>query len=311
MIKIAENLSVFSLEIRKFDLKFNDMKIRGFALFTSFFIGFSSFIQAQVWTYKQDKNPFDGKYKTCSIIGSGGSFPYTQPVLVLNHFENALDLNLYISEVGYAGCDNKKILVQFDNEDSIYSYSSSTNNDKNVWFFDFSSEMNQSGQQLSMFKLLKKMQIMSTIQIRLESECGQSDYSFSLAGSTTAINFVASEWMENSLKNDLAEKMRRINELIRLDSLLNKRIGNIMTDSINITTFNNFDTSRFEFKVTLKRTQVFKEKEDMGPMEIIDKDLIVIVDKIYFDKIYDRVVYIEKEGIKNGFVRKNYIVKFK
>ena len=41
------------------------------------------------WTYSSSKSDFDGSYKTSSIYGSGGKFPYTKPLLVVNKFKNS------------------------------------------------------------------------------------------------------------------------------------------------------------------------------------------------------------------------------
>jgi hypothetical protein len=51
------------------------------------------------WTYKSGKSDFDGVYKTSSVYGSGGKFPYNKPLLVVNKFKKS-SLNIYISNAG-------------------------------------------------------------------------------------------------------------------------------------------------------------------------------------------------------------------
>jgi len=69
----------------------------------------SNYLIAQKWTYSSGVDPFDGKYKTSSIIGTGGEFPYTNPQFVINLF-NDDQLNVYIANAGYAGCSGNLAL---------------------------------------------------------------------------------------------------------------------------------------------------------------------------------------------------------
>jgi len=55
---------------------------------------FSLSIKAQSWKYNSGGNPFDGKYKTASIKGTGSDYPYNNPVLAINLY-NEESLNFY------------------------------------------------------------------------------------------------------------------------------------------------------------------------------------------------------------------------
>jgi hypothetical protein len=168
------------------------------------------------WTYKSGKSDFDGGYKTSSVYGSGGKFPYNKPLLVVNKFKES-SLNIYISNAGYSGCSNNVISLKFNGDEKIYKtdYSSSgSNNDS--WFLS-------SFYELEDFELLEKMMKHSYMSARLKSSCGYSDYKFSLGGSTKAINFVVGKnWIQQ--KKDeilylkiLEDKMLKENKI--LDSI--------------------------------------------------------------------------------------------
>jgi hypothetical protein len=181
-----------------------------------------NFGYAQKWTYSSGWNVFDGKYKTSSIVGTGGEFPYTKPILVVNVFEDE-SLNVYVSDAGYAGCDNKIVYIKFDNSDILYHFSVTTNSNNDVWFLKETSYGNNN---ISIVELLEKMKIHNTLYLRLYSDCNQSDYKFSLSGSTTAINYVTSTFIVKYREQELiAEKIRKDeeakkNEKIRIKELV-------------------------------------------------------------------------------------------
>ena len=169
---------------------------------------------SQTWKYKSEESPFDGKYKFSSVIGSGGEFPYNNPVFVVNLFIESEIMNIYLSNAGYAGCDNRIIYIKFDGDQNIYAFYSKTNSEKDIWFLQSSSEISS----ISLIELLDKIKAHNHMFIRLSSDCGQTDYKFSLSGSTTAINFVTAKYIkEQQAKAKLwAEKQKRKEELISL-----------------------------------------------------------------------------------------------
>jgi hypothetical protein len=158
----------------------------------------------QNWNYKSGVNAFDGKYKTASTVGKGGKFPYNDPIFVVNLFDNN-NLNVYISNTCYAGCDDKKAYIKFDGDVQMYTYSISTNSENNSWFIDYQ-RYSSDYDSVSMIKLLDKIKLHSKMFIRLSSSCGQYDYEFSLKGSTAAINFVAGNYIAKIKQNDFAQK---------------------------------------------------------------------------------------------------------
>ena len=96
--------------------------------------------QAQSWTYSQGGNAFDGKYKTCSIEGVGHTFPYLNPLFVINIFKGDINNpNIYLTKVPYGGCDNKEVLIKLDEDENIYQPSVTVSNTKEAWFLHFDS----------------------------------------------------------------------------------------------------------------------------------------------------------------------------
>jgi hypothetical protein len=186
------------------------MNNKSFFFIAVVFLNFTIYSQAQQWTYKLDGNEFDGKYKVAKVIGSGGSMPYQSPVLIINYFLESKDLNIFIADGGYAGCDDKRIILKFDGDDNLYSMTSSTNVGSEVWFFD------DRYSDLSYISLLEKLKSYSLVYMRLKSRCGQADYKFPLSGSTKAIDYVAADYIrdeeEATLNYIAAERARVIKE---------------------------------------------------------------------------------------------------
>ena len=83
----------------------NHHKMKKSVLLFVFILLLSNINFGQKWTYSSGGNVFDGQYKTSSIVGTGGEFPYNNPVFVVNLFENE-QFNVYLSYAGFAGCDN-------------------------------------------------------------------------------------------------------------------------------------------------------------------------------------------------------------
>ena len=173
------------------------------------------------WTYKPGKSDFDGIYKTSSVYGTGGKFPYTKPYLVVNKFENS-SVNIYFSDAGYSGCDGRKVFFKFDGDEVIYETSyvgNGTNNDS--WFI---SSFNNT----TKYQFIHKLKNSSLLSVRIRSDCGSVDYKFGLRGSTKALNFVLGEkWGEDKNKEILKLKVlegKKLEEYIKNNSLFINRL---------------------------------------------------------------------------------------
>jgi hypothetical protein len=164
---------------------------------------------AQKWTYKSAGNEFDGAYKVAKVVGTGGKFPYQSPTLIVNYFARDKSLNIYLTNAGYAGCDDKSILLKFDNDEKLYSMNTFSNSDNDVWFLDDSYNSD-----LTTTDLLQKLKAHSFLYIRVESGCGQADYKFSLSGSTKAIDYVTVDYLEELSERSKIED-KRVDNYIR------------------------------------------------------------------------------------------------
>lgn len=200
------------------------MKNSFFLLF--FFIIFLSPIDifGQNWKYNSGTSDFDGKYRTATVVGTGGEFPYKTPLFVVNYFENG-SLNIYFSNAGYAGCDHKVAYFKFDKDDEIYQSQISTNSDRDIWFVETFVSSNKS---LKIIDLLEKLKKHSKFSVRLSSDCGQKDYSFGLSGSTAAIDFVTKLYFDMVGKKNMEaeiEKKKLLDEKLRFEFEMSERLN--------------------------------------------------------------------------------------
>lgn len=147
---------------------------------------------AQSWKKSSGGDEFDGKYKTSSVIGKADNYPYTKPSLVINKFENDNSINFYIASSGYWSEDSGvSILWVFSNEpNTIYStYDWSYSADNKILFFKEFNNPN-SDLKLSAYEFIDKLRKASKVSVRISNDYGKNNMSFSLSGSTNAINHV-------------------------------------------------------------------------------------------------------------------------
>jgi len=147
---------------------------------------------AQSWRKSSGGDEFDGKYKTSSVTGKADNYPYTKPSLVVNTFENDNSINFYIASSGYWSEDSGvSILWVFNNEpNTIYStYDWSYSADNKILFFKEFNNPN-SDLKLSAYEFIDKLRKASKVSVRISNDYGKNNMSFSLSGSTNAINHV-------------------------------------------------------------------------------------------------------------------------
>ena len=176
---------------------------------------FKSFSQ---WSFKTVKSDFDGTYKRAIVVGSGGEYPYKNPYLVVRYGkENGLDI--YISDAGYSGCDNRQVFFKFNGDDEKYKskyVNEGANSDS--WFIS-------SLENFTLFQLIEKFKKHSYVSVRLINDCSLKDYRFSLNGSTKAIDYVISNTEVDSKIKELRilqerEKEEEINKKIKLNKFI-------------------------------------------------------------------------------------------
>jgi hypothetical protein len=238
-------------------------------------ISLSSFAQ---WQMKSGNNDIDGNFKTSSVIGTG-VFPYTKPLFVVNSY-GMTDLNIYLSSVGFAGCDNLHAIVKFDTEKSTNVYEISTDLNKDTWFIG--KRYGSANSHISNIELLQKLKTNNFVTIRLLSDCSEKEYKFALSGSSKAINFAAGTYIQavsgrlNQIENEQKakieqEKKEEIAYLTKKDSVVSR----IATQRILI-----YDKpSPYDLRV-----DIFIEKGDNYKISLISKN-----SEYYFLNFIDRI----------------------
>jgi hypothetical protein len=248
------------------------------------FIIIGNSLSAQKWTFEKGSNAFDGVYRTSSIIGTGGQFPFTNPKFVINYFEGQQSLNMYFVNAGYSGCDNLNIKLKFNNDPTVYEFDANSNSDRDVWFLlTYNSNLSTS-------KLLEKLKENSSFEARLESDCGKADYRFSLNGSAAAIDFVASEWVK------LKEKLIIENELKRKQEEENK----LKKEKEEAET-KRLELEKKVYQDSLERIKNLKIQED------IKNTVLNAIVKKYSDQRF-KIIILKGGGLPAEDVTSNFII---
>ena len=173
----------------------------------------STLSYSQSWKYKTFNSDFDGSYKLARVYGTGGEFPYKNPDLVVIRYSTG-SINIYISDAGYSGCDDKNVSFKFNNDEKIYTTSSVGGGANNDSWFIYSME------DISRNELLEKFTKHNYVSVRLSQDCGLKDYRFSLSGSTKALNYVLGYgWIKKQI-----EKEKKIKELEQKEDNLKEKL---------------------------------------------------------------------------------------
>lgn len=184
-------------------------------------------IKAQSWKYENGGDAFDGEYKTSFVKGIGSNYPYNKPVLAINKFDKDSQINFYISSAGYFQEDTGvKILWVFNTEPNvIYStYDWSYSSDRKILFFKEFNDPN-SDNKISKYEFIEKLKLASKVSVRISDKYGSNDLTFSLSGSTKAINFVLPNLKylisevesERQIKNKFKEEKKiELNKLLEI-----------------------------------------------------------------------------------------------
>ena len=184
-------------------------------------------IKAQSWKYENGGDAFDGKYKTSFVKGSGSKFPYNDPILAINKYDNSPAVNFYISSAGYFQENTSvKILWVFNTEpDVIYStYDWSYSSDgKTIFLREFNDP--KSDNKISKYEFMEKLKSASKVSVRTSDKYGKNNLTFSLSGSTKAIDFVLPNLKdlisdvesERQIKNKFKEEKKvELNKLLEI-----------------------------------------------------------------------------------------------
>ncbi|WP_445758018.1 hypothetical protein [Polaribacter sp.] len=299
-------------------------------LIVIFFINLHSFSQ---WSFNSGKNDFDGNYKVSTLYGSGGSFPYTKPLLVINKYEKN-QVNIYLTNVGYSGCENRLVYFKFNNEETVYEtdyVNSGLKNDS--WFLYF--------KDLKNYQFLAKIVEKNSLSVRVQSDCGSEDYRFNLSGSSKAINYVlGNDWIENERKNHLNQislerkkdsltniqihkffketKLRdSITGIKKIQQEEKKKIERDSIKNIRLLKINNdyrlkYSDLNYMFCEPINEvTRFYQFMQDIKPKLNLKRDVIIIISRDFVNKVFYKVEYIEGEGKTTYYVLKKEVREIK
>ena len=194
-----------------------------------FYFLFINGLDAQTWKYKVKYSDFDGRYDLVYATGYGGSFPYQNPqFLVRNKSED----ELYISGLGYTGCDNNSLILVFDRNRRYKAYGTPSTDNKALFIESVFTE--GSGERLTIYHLLREIMKSSKMSVRFENDCGMHDFFFKLDGSTSALTKMFGNKIQNEIKT-LEEDQKQMEsisiERARLKAIMDS-LDRIEADSI-------------------------------------------------------------------------------
>jgi hypothetical protein len=272
------------------------------------------------WSYKSSKSDFDGSYKTSSVYGTGGKFPYTKPYLVVNKFENR-SVNIYFSDAGYSGCDGRKVFFKFEGDEVIYETSYVGNGAGNdSWFIS-------SFKNTTQYQFIHRLKNSSLLSVRIRSDCGSVDYKFGLRGSTKALNFVLGEkWGEDKNKEILELKVleeKKRKEDIISNSLWIKKLEKKRKEKLRVKEekkekekeqllkckklFNNYSGKGYDCYEVITSTMLREQMQNMDLGLKVNKGELLLIDKKFKNKVFYKVVDLEGTRAVNLYVFKNKI----
>ena len=207
-----------------------------------------STVFGQSWNFKATGNDFDGRIRTASIDGKGGEYPYTTPTLVVNYFENSKSLNFYITDMGYTGCDDNQAFFVIDGTHRLKTQYVSDDSEKSTLFFDGFDKINSG--EYGTFSNLEVLQLLKSgtkLSVRVSNDCYQRDYSFSLTGSTAAINFVLGRDFDEAIKlelkvkqetaaaNSMSDKIKILDSTLTIDAKTKAEVLRVVSEEMKET----------------------------------------------------------------------------
>jgi hypothetical protein len=232
------------------------MKYNWFILLFSFL--FLGGVYSQSWKFNKDKDPFEGDYSSAYIVGAGSKEPYTSPLFVINYFDKEESVNIYFSDVGYSGCDNKTVKIAFDLSDTILTFETTSDKNNEIWFLV---------QKQGFESLIKSVKSCRKMYVRIESDCNFNSLEFTLKGSSSAVEKVLPT-------NYFEEQSKKFNELI--------------AEAINYKTEGKLDESNYFFN---KASKLNSYKADS-----IRLTLDLEQQKRKFDEFIEKAIDFEKKG---------------
>lgn len=190
-------------------------------------------LNAQTWTYSSHISDFDGDYKIVSAYGYGGEFPYESPRFIVRDMKGRI--NLYISNLGYTGCDGNELIIVFDSKRRYYVSTNllieSTDNDA---LFIAGMRESWDSEVLTEYHLLNEIRKSTKMSIRFSSDCKTNDFYYRLDGSSSALSRMLGNTIDYELKYfDEQKEQRELDRLKREEEQRLKIIKRRRQDSLN------------------------------------------------------------------------------
>jgi len=186
------------------------------------FLTFSLNSFTQSWKYNSGGNAFDGKYKVAYVIGKCSDFPYNNPVLTINNFEER-NLNFYISNSGhYSDEDDVEVLFIFDAEpNTIYSSDkiSLSKDNETIFLISFKTDKTDKIMFVDEVEFIEKFKKSSKLDVRIKSRFKDRDMLFSLSGSSNAINYVITPKFLKYLKDNEIKQKKVSDSIMKVEQV--------------------------------------------------------------------------------------------
>jgi len=163
---------------------------------TSFFIFIAFGLNAQTWKHKVQYSDFDGKYDIVYAFGYGGSSPYENPQFIVRNID---ENELFISDLGYTGCDDNKLVIVFDKTRKYIVYGNPST-DNEALFLSSIYYQNEELTERTIYHLLKEIMQSSKMSIRFSNDCSIRDFYYRLDGSTSALTKMFGSKIQSEIK---------------------------------------------------------------------------------------------------------------
>lgn len=196
-----------------------------------FYFVFSNGLNAQTWKHKVKYSDFDGKYDFVYANGYGGSYPYEDPQFIIRN--DGAD-ELFISDLGYTGCDNNSLLIVFDRSRRYRIYGGPSTDNEAFFLYKFYED--GTGEELTKYHLLMEIMKSSRMSIRFENDCKRNDFYYRLDGSTSALTKMFGRKIQNEVKTFEEDKVKMAiaeKERARKQAITDS-INKIKSDSIAV-----------------------------------------------------------------------------
>jgi hypothetical protein len=254
-------------------------------------------VLAQGWKVSSGESDFDGKYITAVLRGTGGAYPYNSPGLIINRFGED-DINFYVTDFGYGGCDNNKITLLFD-RNKAYTANFTVNDENDIFFF---SSFNKDEEIFLREQIFNEILSSKRLAVRIENSCYSRDFVFDLNGASSALDRVVG--IKNVKASINAIKLLADWEP-KVDSLF--AFINYPSNAVNELTIDKLGRLKFFIQVPYKK---FYKMSREDAILMVDISLSYLQDNNYYDVVNQRGQLVVP-SIDTGWTRTGYYFNIK